>query len=244
MSPEQATADRVVDGRTDIFSLGAMTYEMLAGIPRMWRAPSQAVIAKLLTEKPAGVRTHRPNVPPHVEAAIAHALEKLPADRCATAKELPRTSWMGRATTTSTISYVAAAGCRANRAGARDVRREHLGVGRRRHLRRAGGVADLSSARTGLGAFSRPIRVTFDLPPADVRINDVLTGSTIAVTPLGDAMAFTTTGHSWFKMYLRRFDEITAHEIAFKLAGAKHHLLRLTAAGSPSRKATRSRKLR
>src|SRR5205085_3807226 len=87
MSPEQATADRIVDGRTDIFSLGAITYEMLVGDPPHVASTSQAIIAKLLTEKPSSVRTHRPNVPPHVESAVARALEKLPADRFATAKD-------------------------------------------------------------------------------------------------------------------------------------------------------------
>src|SRR5207249_5209825 len=53
MSPEQATGDRAVDGRTDIYSLGAMMYEMLVGDPPHVASTSQAIIAKLLTEKPA-----------------------------------------------------------------------------------------------------------------------------------------------------------------------------------------------
>ena len=61
MSPEQATGDRVVDGRTDIYSLGAMTYEMLVGDPPHVASTTQAVIAKVLTEKPASVRTGRPS---------------------------------------------------------------------------------------------------------------------------------------------------------------------------------------
>src|SRR5438132_2490958 len=53
MSPEQATGDRIVDGRTDVYSLGAITYEMLVGDPPHVASTSQAIIAKLLTEKPA-----------------------------------------------------------------------------------------------------------------------------------------------------------------------------------------------
>jgi hypothetical protein len=64
-----------------------MTYEMLVGDPPHVASTSQAIIAKLLTEKPASVRTSRPNVPAHVDAAIGCALEKLAADRFATAKE-------------------------------------------------------------------------------------------------------------------------------------------------------------
>jgi serine/threonine-protein kinase len=75
MSPEQATGDRTVDGRTDIYSLGAMLYEMLAGDPPHLGSTSQAVIAKLLTEKPRSVRTARSTVPMHVDMAVEHALE-------------------------------------------------------------------------------------------------------------------------------------------------------------------------
>jgi len=56
MSPEQATGDRSIDGRTDIYSLGAITYEMLVGDPPHVASTSQAIIAKLLTEKPASTR--------------------------------------------------------------------------------------------------------------------------------------------------------------------------------------------
>ena len=87
MSPEQATGDRAIDGRTDIYSLAAMVYEMLTGEPPHIGNTSQAIIAKLMTEDPRPITTLRRNVPPHVNAAIRHALEKLPADRFATAHE-------------------------------------------------------------------------------------------------------------------------------------------------------------
>src|SRR5262245_9723655 len=87
MSPEQATGDRTIDARTDLYSLGAMTYEMLTGDPPHVGSTSQAIIARVLTEKPRSIRATRPNVPAHVEAAVDHALEKLPADRFASAKE-------------------------------------------------------------------------------------------------------------------------------------------------------------
>lgn len=87
MSPEQATGDRVIDCRSDIYSLGAMTYEMLTGEPPHTGNTSQAVIARMLTEKPRPIRTTRSMVPEHVESAVMQALEKLPADRFSTAKE-------------------------------------------------------------------------------------------------------------------------------------------------------------
>lgn len=87
MSPEQATGERVIDGRTDLYSLGCVLYEMLAGDPPHLGGSAQAVIAKLLTEKPASVRTVRTTVPPHVDYAIERALAKVPADRWSTARE-------------------------------------------------------------------------------------------------------------------------------------------------------------
>ena len=85
MSPEQATGDRVIDARTDIYSLGALLYEMLTGDPPHTGSTAQAIIARMLTERPRPVRSSRPNVPIHVELAVDRALEKLPADRFATA---------------------------------------------------------------------------------------------------------------------------------------------------------------
>jgi hypothetical protein len=88
MSPEQATGDRTIDGRTDLYSLGAVLYEMLTGDPPHTASTSQAVIAKVLTDKPRSVRAGRPSVPIHVANAVDHALEKLPADRFATGQEM------------------------------------------------------------------------------------------------------------------------------------------------------------
>src|SRR3970040_2519444 len=87
MSPEQATGDRVIDGRTDIYSLGALTYEMLTGEPPHIGQTAQAIIARLLTDRPRSVRSARAAVPEHVDEAVARALEKLPADRFSTARE-------------------------------------------------------------------------------------------------------------------------------------------------------------
>jgi serine/threonine-protein kinase len=85
MSPEQATGDRDIDGRSDIYSLGCVAYEMLAGDPPHTGSTAQAVIAKIVTEAPPQLSAARPAVPPHVEAAIHCAVEKLAADRFQTA---------------------------------------------------------------------------------------------------------------------------------------------------------------
>jgi eukaryotic-like serine/threonine-protein kinase len=87
MSPEQATGDRVIDARTDIYSLAAVLYEMLTGEPPHTGSTAQAIISRMLTERPRSVRLTRPSIPLHVEASVERALEKLPADRFATAGE-------------------------------------------------------------------------------------------------------------------------------------------------------------
>src|ERR1041385_1493928 len=101
MSPEQATGDRIIDGRSDIYSLAAVTYEMLAGEPPHLGNTAQAIIARVLTDKPRPVRSSRSAVPEHVEAALDRALQKLPADRFATAREFAE-ALQGRGTTTAT----------------------------------------------------------------------------------------------------------------------------------------------
>jgi serine/threonine-protein kinase len=87
MSPEQATGERTIDARTDIYSLAAVTYEMLTGEPPHTGNTVQAIIARVLTERPRNIRIIRPNVPEPVSFAVDRALEKLPADRWATARE-------------------------------------------------------------------------------------------------------------------------------------------------------------
>jgi serine/threonine-protein kinase len=63
MSPEQATGDRQIDARTDVYSLAAVLYEMLTGDPPHYGSTSQAIIARVLTEKPRSVRATRQSVP-------------------------------------------------------------------------------------------------------------------------------------------------------------------------------------
>lgn len=91
MSPEQATGERGVDGRTDIYSLGAVLYEMLTGEPPHTGATVQAIIARLMTDTPRSVRSSRPSVPENVDWAIQKALEKVPADRFDSAREFAET---------------------------------------------------------------------------------------------------------------------------------------------------------
>jgi serine/threonine protein kinase len=86
MSPEQATADKDISGRSDIYSLASVLYEMLAGDPPHTGSSAQQIIMKIIAEPAEPVAKRRKTVPPHVSHAIATALEKLPADRFDSAK--------------------------------------------------------------------------------------------------------------------------------------------------------------
>jgi serine/threonine-protein kinase len=85
MSPEQAMGEREITARSDVYALGCITYEMLVGDPPFTGSSAQAIVAKVVTEKPAAIRRVRDRVPEQVEDAVLTALEKLPADRFATA---------------------------------------------------------------------------------------------------------------------------------------------------------------
>ena len=81
MSPEQATGDRQLTAQSDTYALGSVLYEMLAGDPPFTGSNITAVIAKVIGEKPIKLSTIRDTVPANIEAAVAKALAKVPADR-------------------------------------------------------------------------------------------------------------------------------------------------------------------
>jgi serine/threonine-protein kinase len=81
MSPEQAAGDAGVDGRSDVYALGCLLYEMLAGQPPFTGPSAESVARQHLAAAPPPVRQFRPAIPASVEAALARALAKAPADR-------------------------------------------------------------------------------------------------------------------------------------------------------------------
>ena len=87
MSPEQATGERTVDARSDIYSLACVFYEMLTGAPPFVGATAQAIIAQVITTPPNPVSAQRATVPAYIDHAVARALQKIPADRYQTASE-------------------------------------------------------------------------------------------------------------------------------------------------------------
>jgi eukaryotic-like serine/threonine-protein kinase len=90
MSPEQATGDQSVGPQSDIYALGAILYEMLAGEPPYTGATAQSILGQILMGKPVSVIEKRQSVPRNVDATIRKSLEKIPADRFSTGEELVR----------------------------------------------------------------------------------------------------------------------------------------------------------
>jgi tRNA A-37 threonylcarbamoyl transferase component Bud32 len=120
MSPEQAMGEREITARSDVYALGAVLYEMLTGDPPFTGSTAQAIVARVVTESPRPLIPQRHTIPPHVEAAVLTALEKLPADRYGTAAEfaeaLANPSYASRTTTVMTTAAGAPGAVRWRRA--------------------------------------------------------------------------------------------------------------------------------
>jgi eukaryotic-like serine/threonine-protein kinase len=201
MSPEQATGDRTIDGRADIYSLGAVTHEMLVGDPPHVASTAQAIIAKVLTEQPADVRTLRPSVPEHVALAVGKALQKLPADRFATPREFAEAlRGVGH--------LVGAPASRTTPELARDRQR----VGWRASLFRWAPWAIAALAVSALAAVSlrreaTPVSARFPVElPDSVRLQSSL-GQSIALSPDGSTLVLAAQIGPAQTVLVRRLDD-------------------------------------
>jgi serine/threonine-protein kinase len=87
MSPEQAEGEGAVDARTDVYGLGCLVFEMLAGRPPFVGPTAEHVVSQHLTDEPPPLRALRPEVPEAVETAVVRALRKAPADRFPSARD-------------------------------------------------------------------------------------------------------------------------------------------------------------
>ena len=210
MSPEQATGDRVIDGRSDIYSLGAVTYEMLTGEAPHTGNTAQAIIARVLTDRPRPMRTTRATIPEHVEAAVQHALEKLPADRFSTAHGYAE-ALLGRGTVATTGIFGAAQ---------MQLRRE-TGIPWRTRLRDPITLA-LGAIAIGAIAFAM-YRKPSNIPPAPVVRFAITTPDSLrpfdnfpwpaAISPDGSTIIYSATSSAGPTFYALRTDQLEPHPI-------------------------------
>ncbi|HEX5819901.1 MAG TPA: protein kinase, partial [Gemmatimonadales bacterium] len=200
MSPEQAMGEREITPRSDVYALGAMTYEMLVGEPPFTGPSAQAIVAKVLTERPVPVTVHRDTVPSNVAAAIQKALAKLPADRFGSAAEFGRALVNPSFTSSDTRSTAALPAAEAARP-----------TSRRSWPAVALGGALLAGLAGAAGWALKPE------PPKAVRRYDVLPDGGyggVALSPDGTMLAATGTGAdsagSPPSLWLRPLDQLEA----------------------------------
>jgi Tol biopolymer transport system component len=203
MSPEQATGDRAVDGRTDIYSLGALTYEMLTGEPPHVGATSQTIIAKLLTEDVRPVAVLRRSVPPHVDAAVRQALQKLPADRIPTGRDFVDALHGRGAFAQPGVSGAVKRDGPASR-GLRRISPREIAAWT---VAAAAIATSAMLLATRQGSNASTVRFTINVPK-DERVFTSAAGNLIAISPSGDVVAYETLGPAGQRLYTRRAGEL------------------------------------
>jgi len=203
MSPEQAMGQREITPRSDVYALGCVAYEMLAGDPPFTGSTAQAIVARVVTEQPRALTIQRHTIPPHVEAAVFKALEKLPADRFATAAEFAE-ALINPAVTASRTAV--------SPAFAPDPRWRRLALGAAAVAVLAIGAAAWGWLRKG--ADEQVIRYSLGMPADQGMLQGVL-GVNVAMSPDGRRFAYVGPGeHGGGQLWVRERDKLEATRLA------------------------------
>ena len=173
MSPEQGAGGHDVDARSDLYSLGCVMYEMLAGQPPFSAPTAQGLLARHAVDPVPSLRTVRPTVPAAVERAVEKALAKVPADRFRSADELSAALSRSGSDCRGALSRAASrrrwprrgCGCRCGRPGHGSVAEAALRGPERRAIRRRHRRASVHAQCRGHGTRATRARSGADGEP-------------------------------------------------------------------------------
>ena len=206
MSPEQAMGERDITARSDVYALGAVVYEMLTGEPPFVGPNAQAIVAKVLTEKPAPIVPRRERVSRPIEDAVLTALEKLPADRYASAAEFA-----------AALAHAGTSG--AARSHRRTGAAPPGGIPRLTIALAAASVVATAAAIAGWAR--RPARVPqalvrFSIPLAvdSITQTPLMFGPRLAVAPDGQRLAFVGASPRERQIYVRALGDPVLRALA------------------------------
>ena len=213
MSPEQASGDRHLDARSDIYSLGSVLYEMLSGEAPYTGPTVQSIVAKVLTEPPRNIRIARDTVPEIIERATMKALAKLPADRFATAAELAEVLSSSMSATTITTGQPSAVPYNRPSLAIRAARRFKWRFVPWLVAGAALIVAALMMVQTqrtpaSTGALTR---LVIPLPPTQELVGGP--SSPITISPDGTQLVYAANENGGSRLYLRALDAFAAQPI-------------------------------